>query len=127
MDLVLIIFEVFVLALIVMFSGILDSKYYQQRNVRYLSTLIIVTMVSLFALLFADAPYCGGRSFALFWWHVVYNVLATGVCIYAVIKYQQVKLKYKVQSLLADWTLNMSVVLQFCAIVTLCMMRMSER
>lgn len=127
MELFLIIFEVLVLALLVIFSGILDSKYYQKSRVRYLSTLIIVTMVLLFALLFADAPYGNGRSFALFWWHVVYNVLATGVCIYAVIKYQQVKLKYRVQSLSADWTLNMSVVVQFCVIITLCLMHASEQ
>lgn len=116
MDFLVIISETIAFAALILFSGILDSKYYESKKIRHLTRFIWLPAIILLVILYPDAPIQDSDKLGCPWLHIVYDLLMIGLLVYAYKKFSQLRFNYSRQYLFARGALYWSVIFIVIAI-----------
>ena len=119
MDFLVIIFEVVTMVSLIIFSGILDSKYYESKKIRYLNKTLWVPAVLLLIALYPEAQINNDNHINCPWLHVAFNVAQIGSLAFAYVKFSQLTFNYSRQYLFARGALRWSIVSEVLAVGTL--------
>ena len=110
-EIISLIFEMFALVFLAIFTGVLDSKYYQRFELKPLMYGIWVAVIGLAFLIYPDVPL-DTKGLSLFWVHIPYNLGLIGLYVYACRQFGKLKFQYKKQYLAARWLLYMGIVFE---------------
>ena len=111
------ILEMCALVFLAIFTGVLDSKYYQQFELKPLAYGIWGAVIVLCFLICPEAPL-DDTGLSLFWAHIPYNWFLIGMYIYAFRQFRKLEFQYKNQYLMARWLLYMGAVFEVLVVST---------
>lgn len=109
-DFIIIMSELVALVAVTVFSGILESRYYQYLKIRYLFCGIVCAVLLWAIILFFDAPLEEDLVLQFVGAHVGFNLAMVGLYLYAYYEFRKLKFEYDFQYLMSQWILGIGAV-----------------
>ena len=114
------IMETLAVAALVLFNGILDSKYYEKLKIRtfssYLWYPVCLLLLATFLTAMLDVYVWPWLDIAIIFAHMVLHAVFSVLLVVAVVKFEDIPFKYARQYLFARAALYFSVVFEVAAI-----------
>ena len=111
-EFLIVLLEVIAFASLVMFSGTLESKYYEDKGqIKYIEVTKWVALVALIVMLLP-----AGVHVRFIWAHVIYHLSVLSMCYVGWKEFKAMRFKYPTQYRSARWLLSASIMLESLAI-----------